>query len=62
MIDQVATLKDQYSRKIGYDDRNGNKLLKFYAENPGLPGVYIPLHSFAEYVDVYNLYMAEKEE
>ena len=61
MIDQVVNLKDLYSRKIGYEDRSGNKLLKFLVDNPNLPGVYIPIHSFAEYVDVYNLYMAEKE-
>ena len=60
MIDQVVNLKDLYSRKIGYNEGNGNKLLKFLSENPGLPGVYIPLNSFEEYVKVYNLYNAEK--
>ena len=60
MVDQVVNLKDLYSRKIGYSEGNGNKLLKFLSENPGFPGVYIPLNSFEEYVKVYNLYNAEK--
>lgn len=46
MVDQVVNLKDLYSRKIGYSEGNGNKLLKFLVENPKLPGVYIPVHSF----------------
>ena len=60
IVDQVANLKDLYCRKIGYSEGNGNKLLRFLAENPGLPGIYIPINSFEEYVKVYNLYNAEK--
>ena len=46
MIDQIVNLKDQYNRKIGYSEGNGNNLLKFLVDNPSLPGVYIPIHSF----------------
>jgi|JI10StandDraft_1071094.scaffolds.fasta_scaffold2637718_2 hypothetical protein len=62
MIDQVATLKEQYQRKVGYTEGNGNKLLKFLIDNPKLQGVFIPVHSFEEYVNAYNLYNSEKEE
>lgn len=60
MVYQVINLKEQYQKKIGYTEGNGNKLLKFLIENPGLPGVFIPPHSFEEYVKVYNLYESEK--
>ena len=56
MIDQVATLKERYQKKVGYSESNGNKLLVFLKENSKLPGVYIPFPSFEEYVYVYNLY------
>lgn len=46
MVEQVLNLKEQYQKKIGYTEGNGNKLLKFLAENPGLPNVFIPVHSF----------------
>lgn len=29
MIEQVETLKARYSKKIGYSEENGQKLLKF---------------------------------
>ena len=29
MVDQVALLKEQYQKKIGYTEGNGNKLLRF---------------------------------
>ena len=62
MVEQVSNLKEQYGRKIGFSEANGNKLFKFYVENPNLQGVYIPRNSFREYVEVYNLYYAVKEE
>jgi hypothetical protein len=46
MVDQVLNLKQHYQKKIGFSEANGNKLLKFLAENPGLPNVFIPVHSF----------------
>jgi hypothetical protein len=29
MIDQVGRLKELYQKKIGFAEKNGNKLLKF---------------------------------
>jgi hypothetical protein len=56
MIEQVNILKIQYQKKIGYSEGNGVKLYKFLVENPGIQDVWIPPHSFEEYVKVYNLY------
>jgi hypothetical protein len=50
MIQQVEILKTRYQKKIGYSEGSGNKLLKFLADNPNLPDVYIPLNSFEGYV------------
>lgn len=58
MIDQVGRLKELYQKKIGFAEKNGNKLLKFLLQNPKLPGIYIPVNSFEEYVKVYNLYFS----
>lgn len=62
MVEQVEILKAQYQRKIGYGEDNGNKLLKFLTDNPGLPGVYIPPHCFQDYVEVFNAERQKKEQ
>lgn len=46
MVDQVVKLKEKYQKKVGYMEGNGNKLLNFLIENPGLTDIYIPVHSF----------------